>query len=272
VIVAGIDEAGYGPLLGPLVVACVSVESAWPIRPNALRRLRGWTIQDSKRFAPGPGRMAALARNALPFLGGPRRWSELLERAVLDPGTVRSRPWYGPDEPLPEAPDPPGGGRWRARVAIVEPDAINAPRKKSETLFGATARLIGELPGGARVFADAQGMRRSYRPLLERYFGSARVLCHRKGLWRYRAGGRWIQFRVRGESAHDLMAAASIVAKYVRELCMGRVSAFWRRRRGLELPLWRASGYRDPATRRFAAEVILPALEGVSVDEVIRRK
>jgi hypothetical protein len=34
-------------------------------------------------------------------------WSELLDRAVLDPAAVRARPWYGPDEPLPEAPGGP---------------------------------------------------------------------------------------------------------------------------------------------------------------------
>lgn len=246
-IVAGIDEAGYGPMLGPLVVAC-----AWGEDVGA-RSLRRFGVRDSKLFPPR-GRLGALARLAIPALGHPRALA------------LPEAPWYAGGEPLPEVPPLP----WRVRAAfeIVEPSAINAGALKSDVLFDATARLMR----GDRVFADAQGSRRSYAPLLRRHFRDVRVLSEGRGCSRYRVGGMWLQFRVKGESAHDLTALASIVAKYVRELCMERVAAYWRRRRGLELPLWSASGYHNAPTRDFAREIILPALAGESVDAVIRRK
>lgn len=272
---AGIDEAGYGPMLGPLVVACAAARSRRPLAPDALRRLPGLTVCDSKRLAPTPARLGRLAATALPFLGRPARWSELLARCVLNGRALREHPWYGEDLALPEVPPPPGRWRWRVRVVIVEPREFNAAiaagANKAEVLFAATARLLRDLPGPARVFADAQGMRRSYRPLLERHFTPrVRALEERRGRWRYRVGRLRIQFRVHGESAHDLTALASIVAKYVRELCMERVNRFWRRRCGLELPLVRASGYHNGPTRRFTEQLIRPVLAEISEDDVVR--
>lgn len=55
--VLGIDEAGRGSLLGPLVVACVGVDAA------GARRLRGCGVADSKNF--GAGERAHAARLAL---------------------------------------------------------------------------------------------------------------------------------------------------------------------------------------------------------------
>jgi ribonuclease HII len=47
VIIAGIDEAGRGPAIGPLVLAAVWVEA-----PDGLRALRRRGVRDSKALAP----------------------------------------------------------------------------------------------------------------------------------------------------------------------------------------------------------------------------
>lgn len=107
-IIAGIDEAGYGPTLGPLVVAA----SAWRLPDdrterdlNRLVQLRkddgGLPIRDSKQlYSSGGsiGRIEAttlghviLARGSLPL-----RVRALLEQAVdFAPAEVRRLPWYG---------------------------------------------------------------------------------------------------------------------------------------------------------------------------------
>ena len=43
-MIAGVDEAGRGPVLGPLVVACVAIESDVP--------LRQMNVRDSKKLTP----------------------------------------------------------------------------------------------------------------------------------------------------------------------------------------------------------------------------
>lgn len=107
-IIAGIDEAGYGPPLGPLIVA----GSAWRLHDDAsetaLNRLisisgeaGGLPIGDSKKLYSGPaslGRIetsvlghAVLGRGVLPL-----RMDALLDGAVdFHHEDVHELPWYG---------------------------------------------------------------------------------------------------------------------------------------------------------------------------------
>lgn len=117
VIYAGIDEAGYGPLLGPLAIAATAfplheaasrVPDLWARLPSIVARERRAargriTIADSKRLkgARGSARpLAALERGVLAFLGPPVPPTDaaLLERvgAGLPP-----LPWYADPVPLP---------------------------------------------------------------------------------------------------------------------------------------------------------------------------
>ena len=106
-VVAGIDEAGYGPRLGPLVVAASVFRLPEGTRPSALDRLinltekaGGLAIADSKqvyRSRADLGRIeastlghAALARGALPL-----RVRGLLAHAVdCSAADVDELPWY----------------------------------------------------------------------------------------------------------------------------------------------------------------------------------
>ncbi len=122
-VIVGIDEAGFGPVLGPLTVASAAfrVPAAlvstplWDVlSPAVSRRPAGrrgpLPIADSKRLhggSRGPGRLFHLERGVLAALGGsvpaPRSLADLLDRVA--PGgreAARRHPWYGAcDQPLP---------------------------------------------------------------------------------------------------------------------------------------------------------------------------
>lgn len=107
-IVAGIDEAGYGPPLGPLIVA----GSAWRlcdgVRESTLNRLievsgkaGGLPIGDSKKLYHGPATLGRIETSVLGHLvlgRGvlPLRMDALLAGAVdFHHEDVHELPWYG---------------------------------------------------------------------------------------------------------------------------------------------------------------------------------
>ncbi len=123
-ILAGIDEAGLGPSLGPLVVSGVAFRvpdealdrCLWQTlhascTPTPSRRGRRLPVADSKKLYSSRGSLMPLERTALVMLAvageRPRTWRALLDAVAPEAtGKLRDYPWYAEtDLDLPLSPD-----------------------------------------------------------------------------------------------------------------------------------------------------------------------
>jgi hypothetical protein len=106
--------------------------------------------------------------------------------------------------------------------------------------YGEPLLVICGMIGGIRDYAARFGR-----------FETARVrsLTARRGQRRYSVEGVGeIRFEIDADARHLPVALASMVGKYVREICMRRIGEFYR---VADPELQLASGYHDPVTTRF---------------------
>jgi ribonuclease HII len=272
-LVVGVDEAGYGPRLGPLVVAAVGFEGG-DASSRAIAeagRAARVPVGDSKEIYRRPEHFGRLERTAgvlIHLAGGGHSVAEVLR--VFGGAGVPQLPWYAGGIPLEFPPDCAraaaqfhdalGGPAVRLRVALVDApdfnDRLRAEGNKAALLFGAFAEtLAGMLDSTAshavRVIADAQGARRSYLPLLRarlprwdwRAQHEGRRSCQYVGEGLRRVH---VRFDVKADARWALVGLASCVAKYLRESVMRAFRAYWKTD---------ATGYPNARTAAFLEEV-----------------
>lgn len=332
-LLAGIDEAGYGPHLGPLVVAAAALDfpgrdlpdpNLWPrleshVRQDARGTSPAVVICDSKAAYAGSNRLAKLERTVLGFLaaGGirPRTLADLLGAVSVagetDGGGPR-QPWDHPEQvALPAAAtaddvetaskrlkaglESIGGRAARLWVNVAPAARLNrlmadGGRNKAEALFALNADLLiaireHEPAGPIHVTVDRHGGRRHYAGLLAGTFPMHQVetLGESRGESRYRLHGNGaalpgprastgamdITVRDRCEEWSLVTALASMAAKYVRELDMHQLNAYFGRR----VPGLRpTAGYGRDAWRFLAEVAAARSAAGVPDAAILRSR
>ncbi|HVT79516.1 MAG TPA: hypothetical protein VHM90_02575 [Phycisphaerae bacterium] len=287
-IIAGIDEAGYGPLLGPLVVSATAIEVAdLPLaaEPEAVpclwRLLKGAVakkspvrkgrllIADSKLVHNLTDGDRLLERGVLAFLrsmGVPAEGltaEKLLAILGCTNHELTAHPWYEPGtQTLPrlaEAGDLSiatnmlitalAAAKARTvcmRTAVVSERAFNrlvaGTHNKASALVSITLSHLYHLHmkyghQGLVVGVDKQGGRDHYTSLLLQSFPEAELKVLQESaeassylLREACAEGRretLVVFREKGESVFLPTALASMICKYLRELCMHSFNSWW---------------------------------------------
>jgi ribonuclease HII len=284
-LVMGVDENGLGPRLGPLVATSVAIETPRYARSALCGRGLGLGLTDSKETG-GFGRMGFIESVALALLkrGGapvPGSADGLLDAASPDarqrlraccPDDPTAEQCWAVDLPLPAF----GGdesygaalldrlvGRSSLRIVDVQSriacaGVLNAKLAAGTNKLAVDLELFEDLIASVHerhgapllVVCGMIGGIRDYASRLS-LFEPHRVdlLSSRRGQRRYTVDGVGeVRFEVDADARHLPVALASMVGKYVREICMRRIGEFYRRGNP-ELKL--ASGYHDPVTARF---------------------
>jgi len=302
-ILAGIDEAGYGPVLGPLVVSAVAFEvgegdhDLWErLRGNILRKpsrkaAGPVAVADSKKLYNRKGKkgIAPLERGVLAFLAAmknsvPETLPDFMN--MVSPGAMTKAgkyPWYEKcDIALPHH-----AGRTDielianslkvamrdAGVKLLHMRAetlfagdfnrmVTASRNKASTGIDITSRHLSRIWSARpekdmRIIVDRQGGRTHYREILQRIFPDSKMKVlqetDKRSEYLLQDGGRKVEilFVTKGETEAMVVALASMVSKYIREMMMEQFNRFWADRvRGVKP----TAGYYVDG-RRFFSEI-----------------
>jgi hypothetical protein len=338
-LLVGIDEAGYGPHLGPLVVAAAALEfpateapptgrmagdalpdpDLWGALRTHVRKRRGGPesrllICDSK-IAYSGGNLAPLERAVLGALAAmgrrPPSFAELLDAIALAPADRSDDlpsdgdhgPWAAPQTlALPVAAAASEieaaadglakglagiggrvGGLW---VSVASAARLNrlmdGGRNKAGALFALAADLLGEVlrrcpSEPIHITMDRHGGRRYYGSLLAGAFPMTPVetLQESPETSGYRllrgadAAPATLTIRDRCETWSLPTALASMAAKYVRELAMRQLNAYFQ---SLVPDLKATAGYGTDAWRFLRQVAAAREAAGVPDEVILRRR
>jgi hypothetical protein len=299
--VVGVDEAGYGPNLGPLLQAAVAIElpegdpAGWESLERIVRKVRGKNdgrilIDDSKKVFTKGG-IEALECGLVRTLGvasGPLH--DFLARLLL-PGCladVTAEHWFDGEEQLPlHSHDvPASAGPSPACSAIVNlvptrlfNQIVAGSDSKGTVLACGLTALLGAMrtvgSGPLHVSCDKQGGRNFYAAMVQASYPDGWVVVELESAAESRYRIEQIErpititFKPRADGDSIAVALASMMCKYLREVSMAQFNRFWAKHVPEIIP---TAGYPLDAKRFYDA--IRPAMEklGLPAEQVWRSR
>jgi ribonuclease HII len=241
---AGIDEAGYGPTLGPLAIAAVAVDTD-DLR-GLDRALHAHGVKDSKALHKS-GNLApieAVALGGLAWLTGHLPQTASAVFAVLgEHDCSRQAPWQSGAsalrlpisaqsiQPWSVPQTKPMGVSGQLIHAEAYNDFISTQGNKADLELFHIKRLLAWVggQGPSEIVVDRLGGRRYYADALQATWPNTTVAITEEiaDTSRYQAGSHQVSFLVGAESRWPLTALASCIAKYARELHMTLFNQYW---------------------------------------------
>ena len=243
----GSDEAGYGPTIGPLVVATVALSSD-DERQSLSDRLRELGCDDSKKVYAGKN-LARLEGIALAGLAHGLGWTPSsaheLWQMLGDPEPDPSdEPWRSVEIPLPIAATIIPAWQLPAsdlKVSMVHAQHLNAARQEGQNRHEVEAEALlthwramhSDQAQPLHALCDRLGGRRHYHDLLQRCWPEASIgeaeTIPGGCLHRVVFGGQqhsW-RFCTKADANDGLCGLASCIAKYCREVAMRQFNTYW---------------------------------------------
>ena len=310
--VIGVDEAGYGPNLGPLVQAAVGLwlddadTAGWTALKAHIRTARGKddgriVIDDSKKVYTRGG-LAALERGVHALLGHPAQQRSFEDgfRSVLQPecwDELVAEHWYSQDELFPVALPceelATSNARWkeayphasRVVASVVQPARFNRITDEADSKAMVLSRGlislitamkdVGNAGEPLLILCDKQGGRNFYASLVQAAFPDGWVVIEGESaaVSRYRVEGLdrpvTLMFQPRADGESISVALASMLCKYLREVCMMQFNRFW----ASHVPgLAPTAGYPLDARRYFDAIADAMVKLGIADDAIWRKR
>ena len=257
--VVGIDEAGYGPSVGPLVVAAVAAEGSLGQVNDRLTRLP-IPIGDSKRIYRGD--VARLERVVLGLFDSVPESAVVLLESLCEEMPSPPLYWRNLTLPLSDASCAPLNLSVSVRACVVTAEEFNKelgkPPNKAALLWRKVHRLVNWAQKIAKrplsVICDRLGSRKNYLNLLQQHFTPVSQQKSDAESWTYcLPNGTDITFCTDADARFPIVGLASMVAKYLREVHMTMLND-WLKEKGLcERSV---TGYADrPLVRQIAEKL-----------------